>query len=80
MSKIEKLIERLRSKPKDFTWEELKKVLKHYGYEEMSKGKTGGSRRKFANQDNTIISLHEPHPQNILKSYQLTIVIEHLNL
>lgn len=80
MSKIEKLIERLRSKPKNFTWEELKKVLKHYGYEEMSKGKTGGSRRKFVNQDNTIISLHEPHPQNILKSYQLTIVIEHLNL
>lgn len=80
MSKIEKLIERLRSRPKDFTWEELKKVLKHYGYEEMSKGKTGGSRRKFVNGSNTVISLHEPHPQNILKSYQLDIVIEHLNL
>lgn len=44
MSKIEKLIERLRSNPRDFTWEEFKKVLKHYGYEEMTKGKTGGSR------------------------------------
>ena len=80
MSKIEKLIGRLLSRPKDFTWEEMIKVLKHYGYEEMAKGKTGGSRRKFVNEDNVIISLHEPHPKNILKSYQLDIVIEHLGL
>lgn len=80
MSKIEKLIERLLSRPKDFTWEEMKKILKYYGYEELAKGKTGGSRRKFVNKDNRVISLHEPHPQNILKSYQLDILIEHLNL
>lgn len=80
MSKIEKLIERLLSRPKDFTWEEMKKVLKYYGYEELAKGKTGGLRRKFVNKDNTVISLHEPHPQNILKPYQLDILIEHLNL
>lgn len=80
MSKIEKLIGRLLSRPKDFTWEEMIKVLKHYGYEEMPKGKTGGSRRKFVNEDNVIISLHELHPKNILKSYQLDIVIEHLAL
>ncbi|MFK7050416.1 hypothetical protein [Flavobacterium columnare] len=49
MSKIEKLIERLKSKPKDFTWEEMLKVLKYYEYEELSKGKTGGARRKFVN-------------------------------
>ena len=80
MSKIEKLIGRLQARPKDFTWEEMKKVLKHYRYEEVPKGKTGGSRRKFINEDNAIISLHEPHPQNILKSYQLEIVIQHLGL
>ena len=80
MSKIEKLIERLCSRPKDFTWEEMIKVLKHYNYEAMPKGKTGGSRRKFANKDKAIISLHEPHPQHILKSYQLDIIIEHLKL
>jgi predicted RNA binding protein YcfA (HicA-like mRNA interferase family) len=80
MSKIEKLIGRLQSRPKDFTWEEIKKVLKHYGYEEVPKGKTGGSRRKFMNEDNVIISLHEPHPKNILKSYQLETIIQHLGL
>lgn len=80
MSKIEKLIERLRSRPKDFTWNELIKILKHYGFEETGRGKTDGSRRKFANAHSQIISLHEPHPQNILKQYQLNIVIEHLNL
>lgn len=78
MSKIEKLIERLHSKPKDFTWDEMKKVLKHYGYEEIYTGRTGGSRRKFVHENCTVISLHEPHPRNILKSYQLDIVIEHL--
>ncbi|QYS89590.1 type II toxin-antitoxin system HicA family toxin [Flavobacterium columnare] len=80
MSKIEKLIERLKSKPKDFTWEEMLKVLNYFGYEELSKGKTGGSRRKFVNQNKQIISLHEPHPQRILKAYQLDIIIDFLNL
>lgn len=70
----------LRSRPKDFTWDELIKILKHYGFEETGRGKTGGSRRKFVNAHSQIISLHEPHPQNILKQYQLNIVIEHLNL
>ena len=78
MSKIEKLIHRLHSKPKDFTWDEMKKVLKHYHYEEISSGITGGSRRRFVNPKNIVISLHEPHPARVLKRYQLDIVIEHL--
>lgn len=81
MSKIEKLIKRLQSRPKDFTWDELLRVLKHYGYVEVPQGKTGGSRRKFINKSNTqIINLHEPHPQNVLKSYQVNIVIDFLKL
>jgi hypothetical protein len=78
MGKIEKLIERLLSHPKDFTWDELIKVLAHYGYEEQKKGKTGGSRRKFIDDDQNIISLHKPHPRNIVKSYALHDIIEHL--
>ena len=78
MAKIEKLIERLLSKPTDFTWEELIKILGHFGYNELSKGKTGGSRRKFANSTNDLISLHKPHPRNILKRYMLEDVIAHL--
>lgn len=78
MGKIDKLIERLLSRPKDFTWEELKKLLAHYGYTDMKTGKTGGSRRKFANKQKDVISLHKPHPQNILKSYQIDDVVAHL--
>jgi len=77
MSKIDKLIARLKTIPKDFTWDELVKVLKYYGYEELSKkGKTGGSRRKFVNQEKDIISLHKPHPGNIVKQYALKQVLE----
>lgn len=75
MTKISKLIQRLQSTPKDFEWEELVKVLAHYGFTE----KTGsGSRRKFIHTDGRIISLHEPHPQKIVKRYALKLVIDML--
>ena len=75
MAKIDKLIARLLSNPTDFTWEELIKILSHFGYEELKKGKTGGSRRKFADETKNLISLHKPHPGNILKRYQIDLVI-----
>lgn len=75
MGQIQKLIERLLSLPKDFTWAELRKVLLHFGYTEVSNGKTGGSRRKFADANKHIISLHKPHPKTIMKRYQLEEVI-----
>lgn len=81
MSKIDKLIKKLKSNPRDFTWDELKKVLTHFGFEEIKKkGKTGGSRRKFINDKQDIISLHEPHPEKIIKTYVIKQIIEHLNL
>lgn len=67
MSKIEKLIERFKTVPKNFTWDKLVKVMSHYGYQELSKkGKTGGSRQKFVNKQKDIINLHKPHPGNIV--------------
>jgi hypothetical protein len=39
MSKKEKLYLRLKLKPKDFTFQELRTLLHSYGYEEFSKGK-----------------------------------------
>lgn len=51
MSKIEKLIARIRANPTDFTWEELAKLLNHYGFDETSKGKTAGSRRAFVHPE-----------------------------
>jgi hypothetical protein len=78
MSRTEKLVQRLLSLPKDFTWEELIKILTLFGYIELKKGKTGGSRRKFADAKKHIVSLHKPHPGNIVKEYALKQVIAQL--
>ena len=66
------------SVPKDFTWDELVRILLHFGYEEIKTGKTGGSRRKFADGSQRVIILHKPHPGNIVKGYALRQVIGHL--
>ena len=80
MSQVKKTIGKLQKKPppKDFTWEELIKVLNYLGFESLPTGKTGGSRRKFVNNDNIVISLHEPHPQKVLKAYQIEQVLKFL--
>ena len=79
MSKKEKLVERLLSKPKDFSYGELKSLLNGLGYSESNKGKTSGSRVAFVNKENShIIRLHKPHPKNILKTYQVDLIIEEL--
>lgn len=75
MVQIEKLLVRLLSRPTDFTWDELIKILRHFGYKELKKGKTGGSRRKFADETKHLINLHQPHPGKILKRYQIDLVV-----
>ena len=75
---MEKLLERLLRIPKDFTWDELTAVLVNLGYEPLKSGKTGGSRRKFVDQDKNIINLHKPHPENTVKEYALKQVIDQL--
>jgi len=40
MSKNDKIIERFKSLPKDFTFEEMEKLLSLFGYEKSNKGKT----------------------------------------
>jgi len=63
------------------TWEELIKILNHFGFTEIKKkGKTGGSRVKFVNSDNYIINLHKPHPKNIVKQYVIKQILEKLKL
>jgi hypothetical protein len=75
LSKKDKLKSRLLSRPKDFTWEELTSLLSGMGYKVL---KGSGSARKFVDKDKNMISLHEPHPGNILKSYAIDLVVEHL--
>ncbi|MCS3795838.1 type II toxin-antitoxin system HicA family toxin [Niastella sp. OAS944] len=78
MSTKAKALHRLLSVPRDFTWEELIKLLSLFGYIELKKGKTGGSRRKFADENKNVIILHKPHPSNIVKEYALKQVITQL--
>jgi hypothetical protein len=74
MSKIDKLISRLLSYPKDFTYNELRTLLLSFGYNEMQ---GAGSRVCFSNGYHKI-KLHKPHPGNILKRYQLGLIINEL--
>ena len=80
MSKKDKLIAKLCSYPTDFTWDELVSVMNGLGYHEHTGGKTGGSRRRFIDGAGHIVNLHKPHPGNILKRYQLKIIIESLGI
>jgi hypothetical protein len=81
MSKNEKLFKRLLSKPKDFTYNELRRLLTGLGYSETQSGKTSGSRVAFINEStHHIIRLHKPHPGNELKQYQIEQLIEEFNL
>ena len=69
MSKLNKEIERLKSKPRDYTYDEAKCLLNKLGFFENNKGKTSGSRVEFKDQYGRKIVLHKPHPNNIIKSY-----------
>ncbi len=76
MSRMDKLRSRLFSRPSDFTWDELTKLLGGYGFE-LYKNK--GSRRKFIHAEPSVmINLHEPHPDKVLKRYVINQVIEKL--
>ena len=75
MSKKEKLIARLLTIPKDFTYDEMRTVLCSLGFVERSKGKTSGSRVEYVKEKDTIL-LHKPHPSNQLKPYQVKQIVE----
>jgi HicA toxin of bacterial toxin-antitoxin, len=76
MTRKDKLIKRFLSQPKDFTWAELVSLLSGLGFDEASTSKTGGSRRRFVNEAGVVITLHKPHPLNVLKGYQVEQVIQ----
>lgn len=73
MSQIKKLRDRLLSKPTDFTWQQLVKLLRSYGYEELEKE---GSRKCFEAEGLPRIRMHKPHPGNVLKAYQVREIID----
>ena len=76
MSKKDKLISRLKTVPKDFTFNEAKTLLELCGYSLSNSGKTSGSRVSFK-RGYRIFRLHKPHPRKELPAYQVkSILIE----
>jgi len=79
MTKFDKLIKRFLAKPKNFRYSEVTNLLVHLGYKEIKAGITAGSRKTFLNEKNNhIIRLHEPHPKDIMRIYQIEYLIEEL--
>jgi len=77
LSRKQKLLDRLSSYPKDFTYDETRTLLGLYGFIEDKKGRTSGSRVMFTSKSyNETFRLHRPHPQNILKDYQVKELLE----
>jgi hypothetical protein len=78
MGTKEKLIERLKSRPKDFTFAEAERLLSLFGYIKSNKGKTSGSRVIFFKPGKPPIFLHRPHPQKELRAYAIEQLLDTL--
>jgi predicted RNA binding protein YcfA (HicA-like mRNA interferase family) len=79
MARRNKLLERLRQRPRDFTWDELVRLLRRLGFERAKGGKTSGSRQRFVQEASGLtVSLHKPHPGKELKRYQIDQLLEFL--
>jgi len=75
MGKKEKLIARLKSKPKDFKFNEAKTLMGLCGYSLSDVGKTSGSRVRFT-RGKKVYRMHKPHPRNELPVYQVLELID----
>ncbi|MBR5924318.1 MAG: type II toxin-antitoxin system HicA family toxin [Bacteroidales bacterium] len=78
MGTKEKLLERLKRLPTDFTFDEAERLLTLFGYVKSNKGKTSGSKVMFIDGQNRKILLHKPHPGNVLKKYALKEILDKL--
>ena len=78
MGQKEKLIQRLKSKPKDFTFDEAETLLSYLSYRRSDKGRTSGSRVAFVSDNHAPILLHRPHPRKELLEYQIKQLLDTL--
>jgi len=73
----EKLIAKLMSNPKTFTFDDAETLLGNFTYRRCNKGRTSGSRVMFVSDTyKTKILLHKPHPRKELLEYQIKQLIE----
>ena len=76
MGQKEKLIRKLKSRPKDFTFDEAETLLGYFTYGRSNKGRNSGSRIMFISDEHAPILLHKPHPRKELLDYQVKQLIE----
>ena len=79
MSKLEKEIERLKSKPRNYKYDEARSLLNKLDFFEYNKGITSGSRVEFKDEYGRKITLHKPHPSNIIKPYKIIGILKQLD-
>ncbi|MBR4740519.1 MAG: type II toxin-antitoxin system HicA family toxin [Bacteroidales bacterium] len=77
MSTKEKLIERFKSLPSDFTFDELIRLFNTFGFTVNNKGATSGSRVRLE-KGTDFFNLHKPHPGNVVKQSALKSVYRYL--
>lgn len=78
MGTREKLVERLKRLPTDFTFDEAERLLTLFGYKKSNKGKTSGSRVLFSKPEKSPVFLHKPHPNKELKEYAVKQLLQEL--
>lgn len=78
MGQKEKLIERLKSRPRDMTFEEIETLMGLLGYQRSNKGRTSGSRIEFKSEGRAPILFHKPHSRKELLAYEVKLVLETL--
>ncbi|MBQ2066945.1 MAG: type II toxin-antitoxin system HicA family toxin [Clostridiales bacterium] len=77
MGQKDKLIAKLKSNPKNFTFDEAESLLGYLDYRKSNKGKTSGSRVMFTSDKHKAkILLHKPHPRKELLEYQIKQLID----
>ena len=78
MGQKEKLIQKLQTNPKDFTFDEAETLLGYFNIKRSNKGRTSGSRVIFKGGTHGDLLMHKPHPQKELRPYQVKNLLEYL--
>jgi hypothetical protein len=77
MSTKEKLKERFKTLPSDFTFDELVRLFNILGFTVNNKGVTSGSRVRLE-KGTDYYNLHKPHPGNVIKKTALKDIYQYL--
>lgn len=81
MDKKDKLLQRFRNLPLDFTFDEMEALFRSCGFTINNIGTTSGSRVEFVNEkDGNSYIMHKPHPSNIIKGYAMRQAYTYLEM